>query len=89
MDSCCNLFATPMKSDVEKAPTHLQMELIELQEDTHLKSKFEDVELSDFYRTYLAVEKNPQLKAFARKIICAFRSTYKCEQFLFPIMKTN
>ena len=88
MDSSFNLFANPIKSNVENTPTHLQMELIELQEDAYLKSKFEDVELSEFYRSYLAEEKYPQLRAFARKIICAFGSTYKCEQF-FSIMKIN
>lgn len=88
MDSYFTLFTTPMKSDVEKAPIHLQMELIELQEDTHLKSKFEDVELSDFYGKYLAEEKYPHLRAFARKMICVFGSTYKCEQF-FSMMKIN
>ena len=88
MDSWFNLLATPMKRDVEKAPTHLQMELIELQEDTQLKSKFDEVKLSDFSRTYLAEERYPQLRAFARKMICVFGSTYKCEQFFF-IMKTN
>lgn len=88
MDSTFNIFANPCKCSVEDAPLHLQMELIELQEDSYLKSKFDDVELSEFYRTYLSKEKYPRLRAFARKIICTFGSTYKCEQ-LFSIMKIN
>ena len=64
------------------------MELIELQEDPVLKSKFEDVELYEFYKKYLDEERFPQIRKFARQLICAFGSTYKCEQF-FSLMKVN
>ncbi|XP_056637725.1 general transcription factor II-I repeat domain-containing protein 2-like [Diorhabda sublineata] len=50
MEECFNLFATPTKCNVQNAPIHLQMELIEIQENSLLKSKFEDVELCDFYK---------------------------------------
>ncbi|KAL0879657.1 hypothetical protein ABMA27_003372 [Loxostege sticticalis] len=74
MDSYFNLFATQTKSDVKNGPLQMQMELIELQEDTNLKSKFEDVDLKNIHNL--------------RRIVCVFGSTYKCEQF-FSLMKTN
>ncbi|CAH1109669.1 unnamed protein product [Psylliodes chrysocephalus] len=61
MDSTFNIFVNPCKCNVKDDPLHLQMELIKLQEDSYLKSKFDDVELSEFYRTCLSKEKYPQL----------------------------
>ncbi|GBP41690.1 General transcription factor II-I repeat domain-containing protein 2 [Eumeta japonica] len=66
MEDCFNLFATPTKSNVQNAPIHLQMELIEIQENSLLKSKFEDVELCDFYKKYLEEDHFPQLRKFAK-----------------------
>ncbi|KAJ0181964.1 hypothetical protein K1T71_002686 [Dendrolimus kikuchii] len=88
MEDCFSLFATPTKCNVQNAPIHLQMELIEIQENSLLKSKFEGVELCDFYKKYLEEDNFPQLRKFARRLICAFGSTYKCEQF-FSLMKVN
>lgn len=88
MEDCFSLFATPTKCNVQNAPIHLQMELIEIQENSILKSKLEDVELCDFYKKYLEEDNFPQLRKFARRLICAFGSTYKCEQF-FSLMKVN
>ncbi|KAJ0171369.1 hypothetical protein K1T71_012919 [Dendrolimus kikuchii] len=49
-----------------------------------LKSKFEDVELCTKY-----LEDNfPQLRKFARRLMCVFGNTYKCVQF-FSLMKVN
>ncbi|GBP41611.1 General transcription factor II-I repeat domain-containing protein 2 [Eumeta japonica] len=64
------------------------MELIEIQENSLLKSKFEDVELCDFYKKYHEEDHFPQLRKFARRFLCSFGSTYRCEQF-FSIMKIN
>ncbi|XP_065642155.1 general transcription factor II-I repeat domain-containing protein 2B-like [Hydra vulgaris] len=83
MEDCFNLFDTPTKSNIRNAPIHLQMELIEIQENLLLKSKFEDVELCNFEEDHF-----PQLRKFARRLICAFSSTYKCEQ-LFLMMKVD
>ncbi|GBP68763.1 General transcription factor II-I repeat domain-containing protein 2 [Eumeta japonica] len=77
MEDCFNLFATPIKSNVQSAPIHLQMELIEIQENSLLKSKFEDVELCNFYTKYPEKAYFPQFRIFARRLICAFGSTYK------------
>ncbi|GBP17294.1 General transcription factor II-I repeat domain-containing protein 2 [Eumeta japonica] len=81
MEDCFNLLATSIKSNVQNAPIHLQMELIEIQENSLLKSKFEDMELCDFYEKYLEEDHYPQLRKFAKRLICAFGSTYKCKQF--------
>ncbi|GBP89845.1 General transcription factor II-I repeat domain-containing protein 2 [Eumeta japonica] len=59
MEDCFNLFTTPTKSNVQNDPIHLQIGLIEIQENSILKSKFEDVELCDFHK------KIPQRKPFS------------------------
>jgi hypothetical protein len=43
------LFAFPLKTDIEKAPENLQMELINLQCDTNLNQKSSETKLQDFY----------------------------------------
>ncbi|KAG0433364.1 General transcription factor II-I repeat domain-containing protein 2A [Dictyocoela muelleri] len=82
------IFAHPLGADVYNAPQNLQLELIDLQADFELKSKFNNVSLLDFYKLYLQEEKYPNLRSFARKIISLFGSTYICEQF-FSKMKYN
>jgi hypothetical protein len=69
-------------------PENLQMEVIELQADLVLKSQFNNIALTDFYKFYLVEEKYTHLPAFSRKIIYLFGSTYMCEQF-FSWMKYN
>ncbi|XP_051784546.1 general transcription factor II-I repeat domain-containing protein 2-like [Erpetoichthys calabaricus] len=61
------IFSCPFDVDVELAPLSLQMELIELQENLVLKSKFNDIELLDFYKNYFPWDKFPKLTAFAEK----------------------
>jgi hypothetical protein len=57
------------------------VEVIELQADLVLKSQLNNIALTDFYKFYLVEEKYTNLRAFSRKIICLFGSTYMCEQF--------
>jgi hypothetical protein len=64
-------------------PENLQMEVIELQANLVLKSQFNNITLTDFYKFYLVEEKYANLRTFSRKIICLFGSTYMCEQFFF------
>ncbi|GBP56500.1 General transcription factor II-I repeat domain-containing protein 2A [Eumeta japonica] len=82
MEDCFNLFATTTKSNVQNDPIYFQIELIEIQENSLLKSKFEDVELSDFYKKYLEEDYFSQLRKFTRRLLCAFGSANKCEQLL-------
>ncbi|XP_066906264.1 general transcription factor II-I repeat domain-containing protein 2A-like [Halyomorpha halys] len=88
MEDCFNLFATPTKNIVKNNPIHLQIQLIEIQKNSLLKSESEDVKLCGFYKKYLEEDQFLQLRKFARRFICAFGSTYKCEQ-LFSMMKVN
>ncbi|XP_047106393.1 general transcription factor II-I repeat domain-containing protein 2B-like [Schistocerca piceifrons] len=74
--------------DYKRSPGNLQKVLIELQEDLSVKCKSEEINLVECYKTYLTEEKYLQLRSFARREICLFGSTYKCEQ-LFSLMKTN
>jgi hypothetical protein len=46
-----------MDADVNNVPEHLQMEVIELQEDLVLKSQFNNIALTDFYKFHLVKEK--------------------------------
>jgi hypothetical protein len=44
--------------------------------DLVLKSQFNNITLTDFYKFYLVEEKYTNLRAFSRKISCLFGSTY-------------
>jgi hypothetical protein len=54
------------------------MEVIQLQADLVLKSQFNNIALTDFYKCYLVEEKYTNLCVFSRKIIRLFGSTYMC-----------
>ena len=43
------IFFSPFHTDIDKAPTDTQMELIDLQERTDLKAKYVEMNLGDFY----------------------------------------
>lgn len=78
------LLSNPFEVDVEKAPTNLQMELIELQCNASLKSKFDAVGAAQFPQ--FIPETMPQLRTQTAQLLSMFGSTYLCEQ-LFSIMK--
>ena len=72
---------------MNNTPKNLQMGLINLQCDINLKQKFQDVHLVNFY-SYLPINKYPQVRIFAIRLIALFGSTYICEQ-MFSEMKNN
>ena len=47
------LFANPFEAIVKNVPVHLQMELVDLQCDGHLKSKFAELPLVKLYEEYI------------------------------------
>ncbi len=83
------LFAHPFDITPDDVSEELKMELIKLQSNEFLKSKFhsDGVSLKDFYKKYLHETTSfPNLTDHAKTIICMFGSTYVCEH-LFSKMK--
>ena len=62
------------------------MELINLQNDTELRNKFQNASLIEFYRRYFPTNKFPLLATHSRQIMSLFDSMYAGEQ-LFSRMK--
>ena len=86
------LFATPFDVEVSTASECFQMELIDLQSDDLLKSKFycEDMLLLDFYAKYVSPSgKYPNLANHAKKMTSLFGSTYSCEQLFSKLKHTK
>lgn len=86
------LFATPFDVDVSTASECFQMELIEIQCDDLLKSRFhsEDVSLLDFYTKYIYPNgKYPNLVNHAKRMTSLFGSTYQCEQLFSKLKYTK
>ena len=44
------IFFSSFHTDIDKAPTDIQMKLIDLQERTDLKAKYVEMNLGDFYK---------------------------------------
>jgi len=64
---------------VEDVLEHMQMEIIDLQNNAILKETFNNVELSIFYLKYIDMEKYRNLRNNALKMMSLFGSTYVCE----------
>ena len=52
-------FSSPFHTDIDKARTDIQIELVDLQERTNLKAKYVEINLDDFYRKQLDQDKFP------------------------------
>ena len=61
-------FANVFDVDVYDAPEELQMELIEFQSSSELKSKFQDVNILEFYQKYLPHQQFPNFWNLLRKL---------------------
>ena len=70
------IFSSPFHTDIDKAPTNIQMELIDLQERTELKAKYVEMNLGDFYRKYIDQDKFPNLSKFMASNMAFFGSNY-------------
>ena len=75
------IFSSPFHTDIDKAPTDIQMELIHHQEKTDLKVKYVEMNLGDFYRKYLDQDKLPNLRKFMASKMALCGSPYLREQF--------
>ena len=75
------IFSSPFHTDIDKAPSDIRMELIDLQERTDLKAKYVETNLDDFYPKYHDQDKFPNLRKFMASKIALFGSTYLCERF--------
>ena len=73
------LFENPFGCESSDAPNELQLELIELQENTAYRRKFSDAGLLEFY-SCLPNGEFPLLLSFAAGMASMFGSTYLCEQ---------
>ena len=73
------IFCSPFEVDIIVAPSDVQLELLDLQESEEHKGKFMSLSLLDFYK-YLADFNFPGLCKYAKRMICMFGSTYRCEQ---------
>lgn len=80
-------FANPFEASPENAESKLQLELIDIQCNEELKSKFKEGDLMNFYRC-LPKDDFPNLLENAAFCGSLFGSTYICEQ-TFSIMKLN
>lgn len=78
------LLSNPFAVNVENAPANLQMELIELQCNDTLKSKYDAVGAAHFPQ--FIPDTMPQLRTQNAQLLSMFGSTYLCEQ-LFSSMK--
>ncbi|XP_055993685.1 general transcription factor II-I repeat domain-containing protein 2-like [Sorex fumeus] len=81
-----SLFSAPFSATVERVQEALQMEVIDLQCNTVLKAKFEQVGIPEFYRHLCG--SYPRYRQHCANILSMFGSTYICEQ-LFSIMKLS
>ncbi|XP_043437632.1 general transcription factor II-I repeat domain-containing protein 2-like isoform X1 [Prionailurus bengalensis] len=80
------LFSSPFSINIDSVNEELQMEVIELQCNTVLKTKYDDIGIPEFYK-YLS-KSYPKYRKHCAKILSMFGSTYVCEQ-LFSVMKLS
>ena len=81
------LLSNPFLWDPESAPTNVQLELIELQESSDLKSSFRDLPLDKFF-SLVPASTYPALHKHASRMAFLFGSTYICEK-TFSVINFN
>jgi hypothetical protein len=78
---------SPFDINVETVPHEFQLEIMNVQLDENLKSKFRDA--TRLIKLYLHRHTFPVLRNHARQIISPFGSTYVCQHFLTKIYITK
>lgn len=81
------LFSSPFSVDTDDVPDHLQLEVIELQCDAEIRGQHQQLTLANFYRQ-LNKDRFPEIRAFGKKMLSLFGSTYLCEK-TFSVMNLN
>ena len=81
------LFSDTFHYNPESALTKIQLELIELQESSGLKSSFRDVDLDRFFSS-IPSSTYPSLHKHAFEMASRFGSTFACEKN-FLVMSCN
>ncbi|KAK5868072.1 hypothetical protein PBY51_012517 [Eleginops maclovinus] len=81
------LFAQRFSVNVDAVSEELQMELLELQSDSDLHSRFRELSLQDFYRS-IPAHRYGKIRKHAQVMLSLFGSTYFCEQ-AFSLMNLN
>ncbi|CAK1580873.1 unnamed protein product [Parnassius mnemosyne] len=85
IQSSLDVFSKPFHVDPENISAELQLEIIEIQCNTHLKQLFLNSTKLGFHRTLPKAE-FPKMIAHVQKIRMMFASSYVCEQ-IFSTMK--
>lgn len=85
-ESELTLFSSPFSVKVESVHEALQMEVIDLQCNTVLKTKYDKLGVPEFCKHVWS--SYPRYRAHCARILSMFGSTYICEQ-LFSIMKLS
>ncbi|EGV96861.1 General transcription factor II-I repeat domain-containing protein 2, partial [Cricetulus griseus] len=80
------LFSSPFSTKIDSVPDELQMEVIDLQCNTVLRTKYDKVGIPDFYKHLWS--SYPKYRSHCAKMLSMFSSTHICEQ-LFSIMKLS
>lgn len=73
------IFQNPFDCEIDKVPSHLQLEVIELTSNDSFKAAFKEGNLLSFYSS-LPEKDYKNLKTHARGMFSVFGSTYLCEQ---------
>ena len=81
------LFVNPFTVEINEVEKRLQVELVTLQCNFSLESRFKQISLHEFYKS-LDKARYPMLRTQAKRMMCQFGSTYICEQ-VFCILNIN
>ncbi|XP_055462201.1 general transcription factor II-I repeat domain-containing protein 2 [Psammomys obesus] len=80
------LFSSPFSTKIDSVREELQMEVIDLQCNTALRAKYDEVGVPGFYRHLWS--SYPKYRGHCARMLSMFSSTHVCEQ-LFSIMKLS
>lgn len=83
------LFPSLFNINLEKISDELQIKLIDIQNSTDLRNKFQKWTSKSFYQNYMIFENFPRLVTHIMQIMIPFGSTYVYEQLFSAIKRTE